>query len=140
MQPVEQQELIRGIAERFAAVAPTGWARLVGNWEATLREGEVHLNYLTLAVVDAGGRWAVGQLDFDEGLYGLVVALNEGMAGTGERWTVLDLEVDADGRFRTGFGYETPKRSNGVHDHESIGRFQHYLQTWVAEKGPVPPA
>lgn len=36
------------------------------------------------------------------------------------------------------FGYDTPKRSNGIHDQESLGRFQDYLETWMAEHGPVP--
>lgn len=135
MQPGEQQELVRGIAGRLVEIAPTGWARLVGNWEATVQGPEVNLNYITLAVVGQGRGWAAGQIGFDEPLYDLVVELNEAMARSGERWTVMDLEIDGDGRFRTAFGYDTPKRSNGIYDEESMGRFENYLATWVAEHG-----
>lgn len=135
MQPSEQQDLVRSIGARFVEIAPPGWARLVGNWEATLQGSEVNLNYITLAVVGQDGGWAAGQLGFDEPLYDLVAELNEAMATTGERWTVMDLEVDADGRFRTAFGYGPPKRSTGIFDEESMGRFENYLATWVAEHG-----
>lgn len=134
-----QQEQIQAVARRFAEIAPTGWRRLVGNWEATpLEDGPPRLNYVTLAVVADQGRWAIGQLDFDEPLYDLVAALQVGMAEAGDAWTVMDLEVDEDGRFRSGFGYDPPKRTQGIYDHESMGRFESYLSTWVAEKGPVP--
>ena len=61
------------------------------------------------------------------------------MAQRGERWTTLDLEVDRDGAFRSDFGYGPPKRTLGIHDEESMGRFESYLDRWVAEHGPVPP-
>lgn len=138
MQASDQQQQVRAIAERFVALAPEGWARLVGNWEATLVDGEVSLNYITLGIVDLGDRWGAGQFGFDEPLYDLVAELNEGMAQRGERWTTLDLEVDRDGAFRTHFGYGAPKRTLGVHDEESMGRFENYLDRWTAEHGSVP--
>ena len=138
MEPSEQQQAVRAVAQRFVEIAPAGWARLVGNWEATRVDGQVNLNYLTLAVVDLQDRWGIGQLDFDEPLYDLVVELHEGMGSSGDRWSVLDLEVDADGAFRTTFGYGQPKRSLGIEDEESMGRFQNYLATWVAEHGERP--
>lgn len=138
MDAVAQQEQVRAVAERFVQIAPDGWARLVGNWEASLLDGAVHLNWITLAVVDLGDRWAAGRFDHDEQLYDLVAALHEGMASAGERWTVLDLEVDRDGAFRTRFGYGPPTRTLGRRDEESLGRFERYLDTWVAEHGPVP--
>jgi hypothetical protein len=114
----------------------------VGNWEATEdTHGSTVLNYLTLAVVDGGDRWLYGQVAYDEPLYDLVVALNEATVeteGDDRRWTVLDLEVDRNAAFRVQFGYEPPKRSNGIEDEESLGRFQNYLETWMAEHGAVP--
>lgn len=65
------------------------------------------------------------------------------MAGNDEqrRWTVFDLEIDADPpEFRINFGYDSPKRVNGVNDHQSLGRFQDYLQTWIDTHGPSPSA
>lgn len=138
MEASQQQEAVRGIAQRFVEIAPSGWARLVGNWEATLVDGAVNLNYVTLGVVDLGDRWGAGQFDFDEPLYDRVAELNEAMAAIGERWSVMDLEVDADGAFRTHFGYGPAKRSQGIHDEESMGRFENYLATWVAEHGERP--
>lgn len=138
MDAATQQEQIGAIARRFVQLAPDGWARLVGNWEATLVDGEVSLNWITLGVVDLGDRWGAGQFGYDEQLYDLVAGLNEGMARAGERWTVLDLEVDRDGAFRTRFGYGPVKRTVGISDEESLGRFEKYLDTWVAEHGPVP--
>ncbi len=141
MDVLEQQQRIAAIAGRFAEIAPKGWARLVGNWEATPDEqGSPVLNYLTLAVVNGGDRWLYGQVGYDETLYDLVADFNTASAGDGpdRRWTVLDLEVDEDGTYRTNFGYERPKRSNGVMDEESLGRFETYLDRWVAEHGAVP--
>lgn len=139
MQATEQQAAVEAVVRRFTEVAPPGWARLVGNWEATPSpSGETNLNYVTLAVVDGGDRWQFGQVGYDEPLYDLVAALNEGMADSNGRWTVLDLEVEGDGAYRTGFGYQQPKRSNGIHDEESMGRFENYFQTWIDEHGTVP--
>lgn len=139
MDVTEQRAAMEAVAARFADVAPSGWVRLVGSWEATLKpDGEVNLNYLTMAVVAGEDRWLYGQVGFDEPLYDLVVKLNEGMAAAGSRWTVFDLEVDADGTFRTSYGYDLPKRSNGIMDEESMGRFETYLDGWVAQHGPVP--
>lgn len=141
MEPLEQQRHVQAIAQRFVEVAPQGWSRLVGNWEAAPgSDGRPVLNYLTLAVVDLGDRWGFGQIDYDEPLYDLVAdfrvaAEADGPEGT---WTVLDLEVDADGTFRTDFSYDPPKRSNGILDEESIGRFENYLQGWIEQHGPTP--
>jgi hypothetical protein len=114
----------------------------VGNWEATQdAQGATVLNHLTLAVIDGGDRWLYGQVGYDEPLYDLVAELNDATArteGPERRWTVLDLEVDADTAYRVQLGYDTPKRSNGIQDHESVGRFQDYLETWIAEHGPAP--
>lgn len=137
----EQQEQLGAVARRFAATAPTGWARLVGNWEATVAgTGSVHLDWITTAVVDGGDRWLYGQLGYDEALYDAVVRLNELSAegGPDARWTTLDLVLDPDGSIQVDLGYEPPKRSQGIHDEESHGRFERYLDTWVAEHGPVP--
>ncbi|MBB5786558.1 hypothetical protein [Jiangella mangrovi] len=139
----EQQERLERIVGRFAEVAPPSWVRLVGNWEASPGPtGEITLNYLTLAVVDGGDRWLFGQVGYDEPLYDLVAQLHA-MAAADEpdhAWTVLDLEVDQDGTFRVELGYDPPKRSRGVLDEESMGRFETYLDRWVAEHGPRPPA
>ena len=138
----EQQELIETIVQRFAAIAPDGWARLAGNWEAYRDDdGRLTLNYITVAIVNGGHEWLYGQVGFDSVLYDAVMALNERMAGDDEqrRWTVFDLEVDADpAEFRVDFGYGVPKRVNGIDDHESIGRFRDYLQTWIDAHGPTP--
>lgn len=138
MEASDATDTIARIARRFVEIAPTGWARLIGNWEATGEPGSANLNYITTAVVDIGDRWGYGQLDFDEPLYDLVVELHRQMAEREDLWTVLDLEVDADGTFRTNFGYDQAKRTEGVMDEESYGRFQTYLDGWVAEHGPVP--
>ncbi|WP_019137338.1 hypothetical protein [Cellulomonas massiliensis] len=137
----EQQEQLGAVARRFAQVAPQGWARLLGNWEATVDgAGAVSLNWITTAVVDGGDRWLYGQVAYDEPLYDAVVRLNELSAqdGPDRRWTTLDLRLDADGAIAVDLGYDEPKRTNGVHDEESLGRFEQYLDTWVAEHGPVP--
>ncbi|WP_298331328.1 hypothetical protein [Haloactinopolyspora sp.] len=138
----EQQELIQTIVQRFAAIAPDGWARLAGNWEAYRDDdGRLTLNYITVAIVNGGHEWLYGQVGYDHVLYDAVIELNERMAGGDEqrRWTVFDLEVDADPpEFRVDFGYGTPKRVNGIDDHESIGRFRDYLQTWIDAHGPTP--
>lgn len=138
MEATEQQQMIRAIAERLVQVAPEGWARLVGNWEASLVDDEVSLNWITLGVVDLGDRWGAGQFGYDGTLYDLVAQLNQAMAQDAERWTVLDLEVDRDGAYRTRFGYGPTKRTLGVSDEESVGRFENYLDAWVAEHGQVP--
>lgn len=137
----EQQDQLGAVARRFAQVAPQGWARLLGNWEATVdAAGAVSLNWITTAVVDGGDRWLYGQVAYDEPLYDAVVRLNELSAqdGPDRRWTTLDLRLDADGAIAVDLGYDEPKRTNGVHDEESLGRFEQYLDTWVAEHGPVP--
>lgn len=138
MNALQQQEMVAAIAGRLVQVAPQGWARLVGNWEATLVNDEVSLNWITLGIVDLGDRWGAGQFGYDATLYDLVAQLNEAMAAQGERWTVLDLEVDRDGAYRTSFGYGPAKRTLGISDEESLGRFENYLDTWVAEHGRVP--
>jgi len=141
MDAADKRRQIEAVVQRFAEIAPSGWARLVGNWEATRGDdGKTVLNYLTLAVVDASDRWLYGQVEYDEPLYDLVVELNDASADEGpeRRWTVFDLEVDADGSYRTDFGYDPPKRSNGIMDEESLGRFESYLEGWMAEHGPVP--
>jgi hypothetical protein len=135
----EQQEQVEVVVRRFAAIAPVGWARLVGSWEATGSD-EVTLNWITTAVVNGGDRWQYVQVGYDEPLYDAVARLNQLSAEPGPRWTTLDLTVDADGSFRLTPGYEPPKRSRGIHDEESLGRFERYLDTWVAEHGAVPGA
>lgn len=138
----EQEELIQAVIERFAAIAPQGWARLAGNWEAYDDEhGSLTLNYITVAVVNGGTEWLYGQVDYDAALYGAVITLNERMSAGDEqrRWTVFDLEVDADPpAYRVDFGYDPPKRAGGVDDYQSLGRFQDYLQTWIDTHGPTP--
>lgn len=136
-----QQEQLDRVVRRFAEVAPAGWVRLVGNWEAYAGPaGELTLDYLTLAVVDAGDRWQFGQVGYDEPLYDLVADLHRMAAAgaPGHAWTVLDLEVDQDQTFRAELGYDPPKRARGIHDEESMGRFETYLDRWVAEHGPRP--
>lgn len=143
MGKAEQQDQLERIVHRFADVAPRNWVRLVGNWEAsTGQSGELTLNYLTLAVVDGGDRWLFGQVGYDEPLYDLVAQLQPMAAADDPEhaWTVLDLEVDQDGTFRVEFGYDPPKRARGILDEESMGRFETYLDRWVAEHGPRPPA
>jgi hypothetical protein len=139
------RQQIEAVVQRFSEIAPSGWARLVGNWEAARDgDGNTVLNYLTLAVVDGTDRWLYGQVGYDEPLYDLVVALNDASPkegaddGPDRRWTVFDLEVDADGSYRTEFGYDPPKRSNGIMDEESLGRFESYLEGWMAEHGAIP--
>ncbi|HEY9412174.1 MAG TPA: hypothetical protein VIP77_21530 [Jiangellaceae bacterium] len=133
------EEQIQRIVRRFDAIAPEGWVRLAGNWETYQEADDLALNYVTLAVVASDGGWGAGQLGYDEDLYDEVLALNEVMAkGDGRRWTVLDLEIDAEpAEFRVQFGYNPPKRVNGVLDDESFGRFERYLESWVAERGPT---
>lgn len=142
MGKAEQQDQLERIVRRFTDVAPPGWVRLVGNWEASHgATGELTLNYLTLAVVDGGDRWLFGQVGYDEPLYDLVAELHP-MAAEDQpdhAWTVLDLEIDQDGTFRVEFGYDPPKRSRGILDEQSMGRFETYLDRWVAEHGPRPP-
>ena len=134
------EEQIQRIVRRFDAIAPEGWVRLAGNWETNQEADDaLALNYITLAVVASDGGWGAGQLGYDEELYDEVLALNEVMAeGDGRRWTVLDLEIDAaPAEFRVQFGYDAPKRVNGVLDDESYGRFERYLESWVTEHGPT---
>jgi hypothetical protein len=140
---VDQQSQLEAVARRFAEIAPAGWARLVGNWEATADEsGAVVLNWITTAVVNGGDRWLYGQVGFDEPLYEAVAELNALAAADGSerRWTTFDLLLDPDGTVKVDFGYDPPKRSNGIHDEESLGRFETYLDAWVAEHGKVPAA
>lgn len=137
----QQRQIVTAVAHRFAEIAPAGWARLAGSWEATGAPGAATLNYITVAVVHGGDRWLYGQVGYDATLYDLVSDLHKAMAGPdGTSWTTFDLELDPDGTYRTDLGYGIPKRSNGVMDQESYGRFQDYLDTWVAEHGPVPAA
>lgn len=137
----EQEQQLGVVARRLAQVAPTGWARLLGNWEAAVVDGEVTLNWVTTAVVNGGDRWLYGQVGYDEELYDAVQRLNELSAeGGGTRWTTFDLRLDPDGTIEVGFGYDPPKRMQGIHDEESLGRFETYLDIWVAEHGPVPAA
>lgn len=134
------EEQIQRIVRRFDTIAPEGWVRLAGNWESYQdADDDLALNYITIAVVASEGGWGAGQLGYDEDLYDEVLALNEVMAeGDGRRWTVLDLEIDAEpAEYRVQFGYDTPKRVNGVLDDESFGRFERYLSSWVAEHGPT---
>lgn len=141
MTKAEQQDQLSLIVQRFAATAPEKWVRLVGNWEAFHDDvGELTLNYITLAVVDGGDRWLFGQVGYDEQLYDAVVKLNELAAqeGADRRWTVLDLEIDADLTYRANLGYDPPKRARGIHDEDSLGRFENYLDTWIAEHGRTP--
>lgn len=139
LEATEQQQMIRAIAERLVQVAPEGWARLVGNWEASLVDDEVSLNWITLGVVDLGDRWG-----------GLVSSATTGRSTTWShsstrRWRRMlsagrcsILEVDRDGAYRTRFGCGPTKRTLGVSDEESVGRFENYLDAWVAEHGQVP--
>lgn len=139
----EQQEQLGAVARRLADIAPSGWARLVGNWEAVVDDsGTVLLDSITTAVVHGGDRWLYGQIGHDQSLYDAVVRLNEqsAEAGPDHRWTTLDLRVDPDGELQVDLGYEPPKRSRGIRDEESYGRFERYLDIWVAQHGPVPPA
>ena len=137
----EQQEQLGAVVRRFADIAPPGWVRLVGSWEATAdASGAVTLNWITTAVVHGGDRWLYGQLGFDEPLYDAVVELNALSAQDGpeKRWTTLELLVAPDGAIQVDFGYDPPKRSQGILDEQSHGRFERYLDTWVAEHGAVP--
>lgn len=143
MTPEQIQQHVAGIGQRFVEVAPADWYHLVGNWEASPDPSGVSLNFLTLAVVDLGDRWGFGQIEFDEPLYDAVAefalaARSRPFSGSGP-WTVLDLEINNEGQFDSKFGFDEPKRTNGVMDEESIGRFENYLETWIAEHGPVPP-
>lgn len=141
MGAVEQQDQLTVVARRFADIAPTGWVHLVGSWEATPGDGgEVSLNWITAAVVDGGDRWLYGQIGYDDVLYDAVATLNEQSArtGPGHRWTTLELHLDRDGTFKVDLGYEPPKRSQGINDEASFGRFERYLDTWVAAHGPTP--
>ena len=142
MGAVAQQRQLEAVVRRFAAIAPAGWAHLVGSWEAsTGADGRVSLNWITTAVVDGGDRWLHGQVRHDEALYDAVVRLNElsAQAAPEHRWTTLELHLDRDGTIRVDVGHEPPKRTRGVLDEESLGRYERYLDTWVAAHGPVPP-
>lgn len=138
---VEQQDQLTVVARRFAEIAPERWVHLVGSWEATLDEaGDVRLNWITTAVVDGRDRWLYGQVGYDEPLYDAVVRLNELSAEPGpeHRWTTCELRLDRDGSIQVDFGHEPPKRSRGIHDEESLGRYERYLDAWVAVHGPRP--
>lgn len=140
MKVSEQQDKIEAVARRMVQVAPDGWVKIVGSWEATPGdEGQPpHLNWITMAVVDLGDRWGAGQFDFDEPLYDMVAELHQGMQQRGDDWTLMDLEIATDGSYRTQFGYGEPRRTRGELDDESMGRFWNLLSDWVAEHGSVP--
>ena len=141
MGAAEQQEQLGVVARRLAAIAPAGWAHLVGSFEATVSDaGEVTLDWITTAVVDGGDRWLYGQLGYDEELYDAVVRLNDlaAEAGPQARWTTCELHLGPDGSIQVDLGYDPPKRSRGIYDEESLGRFEGYLDVWVATHGPRP--
>lgn len=138
----EQEELIQNVIQHFSAIAPQGWARLHGNWEAHHDDhGTLTLNYITVAIVAGDGDWLYGQIAYDHDLYHAVLDLNQRMTGHDEqhRWTTFDLEIDAEPpAYRVDFDYDPPKRVNGIDDHQSTGRFRDYLQTWIDTHGPTP--
>lgn len=135
----EQQDQLGAIARRFVEVAPAGWVRLLGRWEAAAEpSGAARLDATTAAVVDGGDRWLFGRLDLDPVLHGAVVGLRVLVEeDSGRPWTTLELLLDPDGTVQVDLGYDPPEGS-GPRDEQSVGGLRRHFDTWVAERGPVP--
>lgn len=146
MSRAEEQVQLEVVARRLAQTAPPGWARVLSRWVATgtgadpgADEGEVpggrdRLDGVTTAVVDGGDRWLYGRLGDDPVLREAVAALR-GLCADDPPWTTLDLTLDPDGAITVDLGHDAPSGPDDV----VSARLEHYLDTWVAEHGPVPP-
>jgi hypothetical protein len=113
-----------------------GWERIVVNYEMQEEDGGLVEDRLGFYISqDAKQALTMNDLAFGPGLKELFRRLNEEMQRTeGARWGTCDLVVDQPGKFRFGFSYDPPKRINGVFDDDSMDRFDHYLETYKAER------
>lgn len=109
------------------------WQRIVVNFESLLHTSEPQTSDISFAIAQA----PQGQPEMVD--FRLSRAARNGFrhiaqvmhAQKGSHWTVCDLVIERDGRYRFDFSYDPPYRLGGqVYD----TRFDDYLQRYLAER------
>lgn len=95
------------------------WDTAVVNMEVGEIQGELRQNCICLAFRRQQGDWVRDSFLLPRNCYALFVSLREQMAGSGV-WTVCNLEICSDGRYKFHFSCDLPKRLNGVYDDEAM--------------------
>ncbi len=96
------------------------WDAAVVNVEAELIEDAITLDAIALYFVKAGDSWAKYNFSLFTGAPGVGDLIrNFWRESPGEKWSSFTLEFLPSGRYRFGYGFGTPSRSNGVFDDAS---------------------
>lgn len=129
-------DLQKKIVVALARGVDDAWERIVVNYEMQEEDGGVTEDRRGFYIAsDGSGGFRKASLIFDATVKTLFRDLREEMRRTeGQGWGTCDLVVDQPGKFRFNFSYAPPKRINGVFDDDSMGRFDHYLETYKAER------
>lgn len=113
--------------------ADRSWQQIVVNYETLLHSSAPQVSDISFSVAeDRTGLLEI--VDFrlsrvaKDALQDLAIAMH---AQARAWWTVCDLVIEADGRYRFDFGYDAPYRLSGQIDDQ---RFDDYLQRYLSRQ------
>jgi len=129
-------ELQKQIVIVIAGGIADAWERIVVNYEMADEDGGLTEDRTGFYIAaDSSGELRDKDISFTDPVKEMFRALREEMRKTsGDAWSTCDLVIDPPGKFHYNFSYDPPKRINGVFDEESMGRFDHYLESYKAER------
>ena len=96
------------------------WDVAVFNVEVEELEGAVSVNCLALYFVRKDNIWNRYSFRLPAECHELFEILRD--SATGEKWSICTLEVTTDGRYEFKYSYDTPPRSNGIRNDDSMLR------------------
>lgn len=109
------------------------WERIVVNYETLSHQPDETTSAIAFSVArQKSGDWEIVDFRLSDAAEADLERLKLAMhAQKDAYWTVCDLTIERDGRYKFCYSYDTPYRLSGnIHDK----RFDHYLESYRAEK------
>jgi hypothetical protein len=130
-------ELHKQIAQGLVKAMTEPWERIVVNFEMdTTPEGRVvDYRFFYISPSTDGDFKKTSVIALPKEVTEHFIGLNDAMLESeGARWGICDMLVDRSRKYNFKYDYGSPKRIRGVFDESSMGRFDKYLDTYLAER------